>query len=340
MLAKVAGEEKMMKIYSEKYENMMIEEVRTTGHDIDIEATDMRIEEWVEEQVSGMYAGIGVDPADISVEKCDEILDAIRDYDDDFHYKAWDRFVDQNVIDDLVVRGVCRYYVNPGYLDDDSAFESCGEVEEIESETAGEAAREYWEKDGASPVDAEDIENFVLKVIRWDDEESCCFHPFKDFDGWKTYDSWLEYYENNGVDSALNELVEAESMYVFDASEKEVTEKGLVMVDSEVSPSDDLLAELRRRVNSGESLPRGLRYTGCIPVEYVVTHGNYSESFNEAEDAENEAIKRAETMAEEVGDDKYTVEVWGGCGDTDGWGACPQNDDGAYYPKILVKWVG
>jgi hypothetical protein len=57
----------------------------------------------------------------------------------------------------------------------------------------------------------------------------------------------------------------------------------------------------------------------------------------ERSDAEQCAISQARRRALACDDDAGTVDLYGGPGDPNGWGACPSGDDGAYYPVITVE---
>lgn len=55
--------------------------------------------------------------------------------------------------------------------------------------------------------------------------------------------------------------------------------------------------------------------------------------------AEARARRMAREVCREAGEyaEARTVEVWGGPDDECGWGACPADDSGAYYPQITVE---
>lgn len=66
---------------------------------------------------------------------------------------------------------------------------------------------------------------------------------------------------------------------------------------------------------------------GGTPIEQA-------ESCETAEEAEEIAIAMARDVAEADGLDPDTVDVYGYEGAHEGWGACPRDHDGAYYPII------
>jgi hypothetical protein len=54
------------------------------------------------------------------------------------------------------------------------------------------------------------------------------------------------------------------------------------------------------------------------------------------DDAEEAAVNMGKRRATEEGDDADTVNIYGEEG-VGLWGACPENNDGAYYPVITVE---
>lgn len=59
----------------------------------------------------------------------------------------------------------------------------------------------------------------------------------------------------------------------------------------------------------------------------------------DARDAEKCAVNMAREIAPWRGDNPDTVAIYGrdGLGGVRLWGACPEGDDGAYYPVITVE---
>jgi hypothetical protein len=59
-------------------------------------------------------------------------------------------------------------------------------------------------------------------------------------------------------------------------------------------------------------------------------------SFDDLEYAKGKCLEMAKEQAEYNGLDPDDIEEWGDDEDT-GWGACPSDDDGGYWPCIWVK---
>ena len=53
--------------------------------------------------------------------------------------------------------------------------------------------------------------------------------------------------------------------------------------------------------------------------------------------AEKCALNMARQVAKERGDFAGTIDMYGAPGDPVGWGACPENNEGGYYPIITEE---